>query len=62
LNKSKWRVFLVLNALGVFLGTIGTMDAQDLALPVGMILLLPGTIPVVLYIGQLTIFFNFLGV
>jgi hypothetical protein len=61
----KWRVFLVLNLLGVLLGTIGTLNGApltDLALPLGMILLLPGTIPVVFSIGQLTRYFDFLGV
>jgi hypothetical protein len=65
LKGFKWKIFMTLNTLGILLGTFGTLDSHPitgLALPLGMILLLPGTIPVVLYIGQLTRFFDFLGV
>ena len=54
-----------MNGLGALLCTFGKLEQpgiEGLALLVGIIFLLPGSIPVILEIGPLGRFFDFLGV
>jgi Co/Zn/Cd efflux system component len=45
-SKRSWRIFVLVNGIGVFLFTFGTIDGSPLTaafLPVGILLLFPGT-------------------
>jgi hypothetical protein len=65
LSKRAWRAYIILNATGVLLSSFGTLDGDPVtgtALLIGVVLLFPGTLPVIAYVGQLTRTFDSFGV